>query len=66
MAIIETKVDELLALVDDKGSISTVDAAKELGVDEKYVRKIAYVLQKHKLIDLKASTFRVVLISRNK
>ncbi len=64
MAIIETKADELMALIDEKKNISTKDAANELGVDEKYVRKLAYILQKNKLIDLKASSFAVNMIDR--
>lgn len=55
MAIIETKADEFMNLVYEKKELTSKEAAKELNVDEAYIRKLAYVFQKRRLIDLKAS-----------
>lgn len=61
MTIIETKADRLLALVDEKKSISAKEAAIELQVTEEYIKKLSIVLQKNKLLNLKAGTFTLTL-----
>lgn len=66
MAIIETKVDLLMGLIDKHKSLSTKQAAKELEVDEPYVRRLAIVMQKNKLIDIKASAFTMMLLAKQK
>jgi len=63
MAIIETKADQLMAAIDKHKSITTAEAAKELSLTEPYVRRLATVLQKNKLIDLKANAFTVTMIA---
>ena len=62
MAIVETKVDEFMNLVYDRKQITTKEAAKLLGVEEHYVRKLAYLFQKRKIIDLKTSLTRLTII----
>lgn len=66
MAIIETKVDLLMELIDKHKSLSTKQAAKELEVDEPYVRRLAIVMQKNKLINIKASAFTMMLQAKQK
>lgn len=55
MAVIETKADEFMNLIYERKEITSKEVAKELNVEEEYVRKLAYIFQKRKLIDLKAS-----------
>ncbi|MFP4567375.1 MAG: hypothetical protein ACLFN8_00370 [Candidatus Woesearchaeota archaeon] len=62
MAIIETKADEFMNLVYNKKNITTKEAAKLLQVEETYVRKLAYLFQKRKMIDLK-TTFTTLTIT---
>lgn len=64
MAIIETKADQLMALIDKQQSINAKTAAKEMGVTEEYVRKIADVLQRNDLIDLNVTAFSLTMIAR--
>ena len=61
MAIIETKADQLIALLDRKKSVTAKEAATELEVTEGYVRKLASVLNKNELLDIKAGAFSVTL-----
>jgi len=55
MAIIETKVDKFVNLIYEKKQITSKEMAKLLEVNESYVRKLAYIFQKRKMIDLKTS-----------
>ncbi len=66
MAVIETKADEFMNLVYEKKELTSKEAATELGVDEVYVRKLAYVFQKRKLIDLKTSmtSLKIILVEK--
>ena len=66
MSVIETKADELISLVRKKGQVSAKEAAKAINVSEAYVHKLAYVFQKRKLVDLKASAFSLAIIARKK
>lgn len=61
MAITETKADALVALVDKQGTITSKQAAKELGVTEAYVRRLADTLQKNGLLNINANAFRMEL-----
>lgn len=67
MAIIETKVDEFMNLVYERKQITSKEAAKILEVDESYIRKLAYLFQKRKVIDLKTSltTLTIVLVENH-
>jgi len=51
-------------LVRGKKKVSSTDAAKEIGVEESYVRKLALVLHKRDLIDINATAFALWLISK--
>ncbi|MBN1274763.1 MarR family transcriptional regulator [Candidatus Woesearchaeota archaeon] len=64
MAILETKADQLMAVIDRNKSLTSKQAAKELGVTEDYVRRLAETLQKNGLIDLKASAFTLTLLAK--
>jgi predicted ArsR family transcriptional regulator len=66
MTIIETKADGLMAVIDKRKSVTVKDAAADLGVTEDYVRRLAVVLQKNKLIELEASMFTLTLLSKQK
>lgn len=55
MAIVETKVDEFMNLIYERKQITSKEAAKILEVEEAYVRKLAYLFQKRKMIDLKTT-----------
>ena len=57
MTIIETKADQLMELVDQQKIITAKAAAKTLGVNEDYIRKIAEVLHREQLIDLDITAF---------
>lgn len=61
MAIVETKADQLIALIDRKKEITTTDAAKELNASEEYVRRVAKVLHKNNLLELKPSAFKLTM-----
>jgi transcription initiation factor IIE alpha subunit len=62
MAIIETKVDEFMNLIYEKKQITSNEAAKILEVDESYIRKLAYLFQKRKVIDLKTSLTSLTIV----
>ena len=62
MAIIETKVDDFMNLVYERKQITSKEAAKILEVDESYVRKLAYLFQKRKVIDLKTSLTSLTIV----
>ncbi len=64
MAVIETKADELMGLLKEKGRISSKDAAKAIGVEEPYVRKLALILHKRDLIDINATAFMLWLVAK--
>ena len=66
MAIIETKADELMDVIYKRKSITTKAAAKLMNVDETYVRRLAYVMQKHELINLSATSLSLTMISIEK
>ncbi len=61
MAIIETKADQLIALLDKKKIITSKEAATEMQVTEGYIRKLANVLNKNELLEIKAGAFNVTL-----
>ena len=61
MAIIETKADALVALVDKEGTISSRQAAKTLGVTDEYIKRLADTLQKNGLLAIKANAFTLEL-----
>jgi transcription initiation factor IIE alpha subunit len=61
MAIIETKADEFMNLIYEKKQMTSKEAAKHLGIDEEYVRKLAYLFQKRKIIDLKTSLMSLTI-----
>ena len=63
MAIIETKADQLMAVIDKQQTITAKAAAKEMGVTEDYIRRIAEVLQRNKLINLKVTAFSLTMIA---
>lgn len=65
MAIIETKADEFMNLVYDKRELTSKEASRLLEVDEPYVRKLAYIFQKRKMIDLKTSITALTIILRD-
>ena len=54
MAIIETKADQLIALLDKKKIITSKEAATEMQVTEGYIRKLANVLNKNELLEINA------------
>ena len=64
MAVIETKADEFMNLMYVRKELTSKDVAKELGVDEEYVRKLAYLFQKRKMVDLKTSmtSLKIMLV----
>lgn len=61
MAVIETKADQLIALLDHRKTITAKEAATELGVTEGYVRTLANVLHKNKLLGISAGAFSLTL-----
>lgn len=65
MAIIETKADQLMALIDNQRTLSAKNAAKEMGVTEEYIRRVAEVLQRNKLIDLKVTAFSFTIMAKH-
>ena len=65
MAIIETKADQLMQLIDRQRSITAKVAAKEMGVTEEYIRKVADVLQRNNLIELKVTAFSLTMMAKN-
>ena len=66
MGVIETKADLLMALIYDRKTITTKEAATELQLDEAYIRRVAYVLEKNGLISLKATSFSLTLLAPEK
>jgi hypothetical protein len=65
MAIIETKADQLMALIDRQRIISEKVASKTLGVSDDYVRRIAEVLHRNNLIELKVNAFSLTMIAKD-
>ncbi len=64
MAIIETKADELMSLVSERKKISSTDAAKDLGAEEPYIRKLALILHKRNMVDIDATPFLLWIIAK--
>lgn len=66
MAIIETKADEFMNLIYDRRELTSKEISRILQVDEAYVRKLAYLFQKRKMIDLKTSltTLTITIIDQ--
>lgn len=62
MAIIETKADEFMSLIYEQKELTSKEVATHLGVSEAYVRKLAYLFQKRKMIDLKTSLSALKII----
>jgi chromosome segregation ATPase len=62
--VIETGVDRLVRLVNDKKSISTVDAAKELGVSPSVIEEWSDFLEEEGIISLDYKLAKTYLIER--
>lgn len=65
MTIIETKADALMNLVRKEKSIKAKKAAEKLDVEKAYVRKLAYVLHKRGMLDLKTNYLTLTLIDKD-
>lgn len=64
MAIIETKADQLIAIIDQQKTLTAKEAAKTMNVTEDYVRRIAEILQRNKLINLKVNAFSMTMMQK--
>lgn len=63
MAVIETKADKVMELVDQEKEITVKQAAQRLELPEEYVKRLVEPLQRDGLIGVKASAFSMTLRS---
>lgn len=63
MAIIETKADKLMELVDQEKELTVKQAAEQLQLPQDYVKRIVEPLQREGLIQVQATAFTMTLRS---